>query len=157
MWEGYFDRVIPDEALIQAVVSQFGLTPAQVLLADSEDWTAGDHVRLVCVRTDRGVRGARRDQFYFQVTLHATSGTKTAEVPTAGERSDAEVMGAICRASGARCLVSDESVSSYSWVLVDGRRDARQVVVDQASLDERDELIVKGWAGKDQEPTRERF
>jgi hypothetical protein len=142
MWEGYFDRVIPDEKLVQALAGQFGLAHSQVLLADSEDWTAGDHVRLVCVRNDRGVRLARRDHFSFQVTLHATSGTPATEVPTAGEKSDAEVMGAICRASGARCLVSDESLSSYSWLLVDEKGDVQQVVVDQASLDDRDELIV---------------
>jgi hypothetical protein len=144
MWEGYFDRTIPDDQLVAALADQFPLRPTEIVLADDEAAVTElpEGARLFVVRGDRVDRPAR-DSFSFQVTVHPVRGTPESVVPSEDDLSDAEVMGTVARQAGARCLVTDESLDSYQWLLVDGAGPPRSVAVDVDALDENDELVLR--------------
>ena len=58
------------------------------------------------------------------------------------ERDEADGMQAFCKKTNCSCLISDDTLSSYRWVLIEPTGRIRAVTLDADALDDRDEYII---------------
>lgn len=114
-WDDYLvDRCIDDDTLAALLAEFLQLDHKQIaIVPDIAAATLSDTIQLVCER--RSVQG----DFVLNLSIYA----RTPDIQAANGE---QFVAALCDATGCRCLVSDDSLNPFSYILMQsgGRRSA---------------------------------
>ena len=136
-WEELFlDRPVPDDTLARALSITFGTALEAVYIVETVGGMPqelDDRVQILVERAS--VRG----DFVLQVRIYIRDAAIEQRMRSHAARALAITQ--LCKILGANCLMSDDSLSSVTWVRVHGTGELEAVTLDADCL-ERDELVV---------------
>ncbi|MDQ3252991.1 MAG: hypothetical protein M3R15_03635 [Acidobacteriota bacterium] len=126
----FIDRKLTSDEIANAMSKLLSISPAEVLVVDDItklESRLGEDIHVLCeqvpmkgdfsVRIANYLRDAGLEKFVEQIGNEALTGQ-------------------FCDELDCRCLISDDSVNPYSWLLVQGTGDVQSVSIDAHRSDE---------------------
>ena len=130
------DRALTDQELASALGAFLSVQRSTILVVDDLASAAlSPHINVICERSYTGGDFIMLLAFYPQNDkIEAGDG--------------AEFIEFLCKTCKCRCLMSDDSLNPYSWILLDGTNRRRGVFLDVDRMDGEPEayVIAREWS-----------
>ncbi|NER46418.1 MAG: hypothetical protein F6J92_06935 [Symploca sp. SIO1A3] len=131
IWEVLIDRHLTANEIVTTVSELLLISLADILIVDDiTSVKVNPKTRVVCENT------AIRGDFSMLLSIYLRD-------PNLGELDIKALTGQFSNMLRCKCLISDESVNPYSWLLIQGTTDCQIVYLDSDKLDEKEEYVVK--------------
>jgi hypothetical protein len=131
IWQDFFvNRHLELNEIASGVARVFGVRPEEVLVVPE----LGPIELTEEVRVLVGARAVSGDFLMYVSIVPQWSPVDSGD--------EFEVMFELCRLWKCESLVSSDSPSPYSWILLDGRGGKREVTLDADELDERERYVL---------------
>ncbi|NES18239.1 MAG: hypothetical protein F6K41_04740 [Symploca sp. SIO3E6] len=131
IWEMLIDRHLTANEVVTTVSKLLLIPVADILVIDDITSVRVDlKTKVVCENTAIG------GDFPMMLSIYLRD-------PNLGELDIKASTGQFSGMLRCKCLISDESVNPYSWLLIQGTTDCQIVYLDPDKLDENEEYVVK--------------
>ena len=131
IWEMLIDRHLTANEIVTTVSELLLISLADILIVDDiTSVKVSPKTRVVCENTAIG------GDFSMLLSIYLRD-------PNLGELDIKALTGQFSNMLRCKCLISDESVNPYSWLLIQGTTDCQIVYLDSDKLDEKEEYVVK--------------